>query len=217
HNSEMAKQLKVKNELGNIKKKINKIVLNYAALAQKLDKSRNKDQSSTCEKGSYCCYNCGEMGHYSRNCLSEKNSVITSWEIQGKEIYNLENELENSKILKCPINPNWDQCLKDRKLAKTQPILEKEGRLGMENVNAPINIENPIIKTRKKVETLAYIKKKMGSKWSLAEENPALYLTNSKKVPIKDNDSEVQKTIEDHIVVLVDNNESSSNKPKSFY
>ncbi|CAG8796848.1 29262_t:CDS:2, partial [Gigaspora margarita] len=42
--------------------------------------------------------------------------------------------------------------------------------------------------------------------WSLAEENPALYLTNIKEIPIKDDDSEVIKTIEDQIVALVDNN-----------
>ncbi|CAG8820651.1 20549_t:CDS:2, partial [Gigaspora margarita] len=42
HNSEIAKQVKIKNELSNIKKRIDEIVLNYAALAHKLNRAGNR-------------------------------------------------------------------------------------------------------------------------------------------------------------------------------
>ncbi|CAG8747203.1 17361_t:CDS:2, partial [Gigaspora rosea] len=60
---------------------------------------------------------------------------------QSREMYNLESEPENPKILKRPDNPNWNYRLRDRKLAKTHPILEEGGRSEMGDVNTPIDIE----------------------------------------------------------------------------
>ncbi|CAG8848277.1 32914_t:CDS:2, partial [Gigaspora margarita] len=148
YNSEMTKQQKVKNELNEMKKKIDKMALNYAALAHKLEKG-NRGQLSIKEKGAYQYYNCGETGHYSRDCLSEKKNfykkteegkrrgsqakLLNYCEIslenngQSREMYNLVDESVEPKILKWPVNPSWNNCLRDRKLAKTQPIREEEG------------------------------------------------------------------------------------------
>ncbi|CAG8637731.1 8634_t:CDS:2, partial [Gigaspora rosea] len=57
---------------------------------------------------------------------------------QDKEIYNLRGEPVEPKNLKHPDNPNWNNRLRDRKLAKTNPVTEEEKASRVEEDIDPI-------------------------------------------------------------------------------
>ncbi|CAG8758566.1 29470_t:CDS:2 [Gigaspora margarita] len=125
-------QQQMGNELNDLKKSIEGLVVNYVTLFAQIkdtriehpcdnfyrrhpyDNDNNKDWSLNkriqVQRNGPQCYNCGEFGHYTKNCLS-------------KEIYNLENEKLVKRTVKHPTKPEWNERLRKRKLVN---ILQHE-------------------------------------------------------------------------------------------
>ncbi|CAG8545956.1 19644_t:CDS:2, partial [Gigaspora rosea] len=61
---------------------------------------------------------------------------------QSREIYNLGNDSGDKKILKRPVNSDWNNRLRNKKMTKTQLILEEEGRSNMEVDNDQHAVKN---------------------------------------------------------------------------
>ncbi|CAG8711153.1 36150_t:CDS:2 [Gigaspora margarita] len=70
HNTEVAKQIRVGSELSDLKKRIDEMALNYAALTGKIKDApvipKNKISNSI------ICFQCKEIGHISHECVSKK-------------------------------------------------------------------------------------------------------------------------------------------------
>ncbi|CAG8460577.1 9613_t:CDS:2, partial [Gigaspora rosea] len=87
--------------------------------------------------------------HLSRDCLSEKKikndkagesrrpwsqtkllkfcKISLDDNEESREMYNIRNESLEHRNLKRSSNPNWNNRLRDRKMAKTKPVQEEEG------------------------------------------------------------------------------------------
>ncbi|RIB16829.1 hypothetical protein C2G38_2188916 [Gigaspora rosea] len=103
HNSEIAKQLKVKNELSDMKKKIDEMALNYAALTGKIKDAPAIPKNKT--RNSIICFRCKEMGHISREFFnSEEFKTLQEKASTPNLLSNLEEWTnENFKSLKATL------------------------------------------------------------------------------------------------------------------
>ncbi|CAG8560418.1 18469_t:CDS:2, partial [Gigaspora rosea] len=134
-------QPRVGTDLGEVKKKIDEMALNYAAIAKRLNTNihnRSAKERFPIERRGPQCFKCEEFGHFARNCLSEKpikkegnekkngnqtrglNYCELVDEVYNKEIYNVDDEEKVRKNEKRLANPEWSKRLRSRKLTKVQ-------------------------------------------------------------------------------------------------
>ncbi|CAG8760906.1 14149_t:CDS:2, partial [Cetraspora pellucida] len=154
--SERNQPQKLSGKINDLKRKINEIAVNYVTLVGKLIQGRDNYKKRNIwpdQKKDQRCYRCGELGHISRFCRSEKfkHSVenqndtkrpdkrpkIVNYCEVNEEIFIISNELVPQKIIKHPNKPDWNTRLREKKLPNTQQ--EKEDQ----------EIENPIVTTQR--------------------------------------------------------------------
>ncbi|CAG8658476.1 27285_t:CDS:2 [Gigaspora margarita] len=166
----------------------NEIALNYAAIADKLNK----------------------FGHFARNCLSEKanqqkegnekrignqtrelNYCALMDKTGNKEMYNIDDEEKLRKTEKRLAKTEWIKVQQPERVEETQDMdIDPDKQKNVEPLDPREKGDGSESESGDTFDEFEYEDEveELENKWDIEEENPALYLMTIEEVPTEDNE-----------------------------